>query len=198
MRTAILALTLAMVSGLAQAQSPSVDARRFFEAGQFQQAIALVAPDSTPDVLYVAGQSYQRLGQPAQAAALYQQLAARPAVDPWQAIGLSSERQLNGDLDGALEAANTAVGRGPMVPETHYQLGLVLAARQEWAQAAAAFDMASQIDQRMAYAYYYGGLMHSRAGQPAQMAARFEQFLRLAPEAPERPEVLQIMRTARR
>jgi hypothetical protein len=30
------------------------------------------------------------------------------------------------------------------------------------------------------------------------MSVRFEQFLRLAPEAPERPEVVSIMRTLRR
>jgi hypothetical protein len=49
----------------------------------------------------------------------------------------------------------------------------------------------------MAYAHYYAGLMHYRAKQPDRMAIRFERFLQLAPDAPERPEVLQIMRTIR-
>ena len=39
--------------------------------------------------------------------------------------------------------------------------------------------------------------MHYRANRPDRMAIHFEQFLKLAPEAPERPEVLQIMRTVR-
>ena len=198
MRIGMLALVLALSPAMVGAQSPSADARRFFEAGQYTEAIGLARVDSAPDVLYVAGQSYQRLGMPEPAAALYDQLAARPAADPWQAIGLSARRQLDGQLDAALAAANDAVARGPMVPEAHYQLGLAQAARQAWPAAAAAFDRAVGIDPRLAYAHYFGGLMYSRANQPAQMAVRFEQFLRLAPEAPERPEVLQIMRAARR
>jgi len=39
--------------------------------------------------------------------------------------------------------------------------------------------------------------MEYRAGRPDRMANHFEAFLRLAPEAPERPEVIQIMRTVR-
>jgi hypothetical protein len=39
--------------------------------------------------------------------------------------------------------------------------------------------------------------MHYRAKRPDRMANHFEQFLKLAPEAPERPEVIQIMRTVR-
>jgi len=40
-------------------------------------------------------------------------------------------------------------------------------------------------------------LMHYRANRPDRMANHFEQFLKLAPEAPERPEVTQIMKTVR-
>jgi len=47
----------------------------------------------------------------------------------------------------------------------------------------------------MAYAHYYGGLMHYRANRPDRMANHFDYFLKLAPEAPERPEVMQIMKT---
>ena len=49
-----------------------------------------------------------------------------------------------------------------------------------------------------AYAHYYSGMMHYRASRPDQMAIHFDQFLRLAPEAPERPEVQSIMRTFQR
>ena len=83
------------------------------------------------------------------------------------------------------------------LPEAHYQLGLVLAKRQDWRGAAEAFDRAAELNPANAYAHYYGGLMHYRASRPDRMANHFEQFLKLAPEAPERPEVLQIMRTVR-
>ena len=59
------------------------------------------------------------------------------------------------------------------------------------------FRRAAELNPSLAYAHYYGGLMHYRAKQPDRMATRFERFLQLAPDAPERPEVLQIMRTIR-
>ena len=73
----------------------------------------------------------------------------------------------------------------------------MLARRQDWKDAAAAFDRAAELAPGNAYAHYYGGLMHYRARRPDRMAIHFEQFLKLAPDAPERPEVLQIMRTVR-
>jgi tetratricopeptide (TPR) repeat protein len=81
--------------------------------------------------------------------------------------------------------------------ESQYQLGLVRARRQDWREAAEAFQRAAEVNPANAYAHYYGGLMHYRAGRPDRMAIHFEQFLRLAPDAPERPEVLQIMKTVR-
>jgi tetratricopeptide (TPR) repeat protein len=101
------------------------------------------------------------------------------------------------DANGALESANRAVSIASNMPEAHYQLGLVLAKLQRWREAAAAFDRASELNPSLAYAHYYGGLMHYRANRPDRMAIHFEQFLKLAPEAPERPEVNQIMRTVR-
>ena len=83
------------------------------------------------------------------------------------------------------------------LPDAHFQLGLVLAKREDWRGAAEAFDRTTQLGPSMAYAHYYGGLMHYRAGRPDRMAIHFEQFLKLAPDAPERPEVLQIMKTVR-
>jgi tetratricopeptide (TPR) repeat protein len=73
----------------------------------------------------------------------------------------------------------------------------VLAKRQDWRGAAEAFDRAGALSPGHAYAHYYGGLMHYRANRPDRMAIHFEQFLKLAPDAPERPEVTQIMRTVR-
>ena len=81
--------------------------------------------------------------------------------------------------------------------EAQFQLGLVLAKRQDWGGAAEALDRAAELSPAFAYAHYYGGLMHYRAGRPDRMAIHFESFLKLAPEAPERPEVVQIMRTVR-
>ena len=56
---------------------------------------------------------------------------------------------------------------------------------------------ASTLAPTFAHAQYYAGLSHYRANRPDLMAARFERFLKLAPDAPERPEVQQIMKTIR-
>jgi tetratricopeptide (TPR) repeat protein len=117
--------------------------------------------------------------------------------DAWHFIGLSAQQLLEGNSDASLESARAAVEMADARADAHYQLGLVLARQENWVPAAAAFDRAAEIEPAHAYAHYYGGLMHYRANRLDRMAIRFEQFLKLAPEAPERPEVLQIMRTIR-
>jgi tetratricopeptide (TPR) repeat protein len=168
-----------------------------FEAGQFQQVVDAAQAESEPAVLYTAAQSQQKLGANDQAAELYRQLAERSEGDAWHFIGLSGKQLVEGDANEALESARQAVAADPGNADAHFQLGLVLAKRQSWSEAAAAFDRTTELNPSHAYAHYYGGLMHYRAKRPDEMAIHFEQFLKLAPEAPERPEVLQTMRTIR-
>jgi len=178
------------------AQDPA-QVQKLFEAGQYQQVVESAGPDAPPAVLYIVGMSLQKMGDAGQAVATYRRLAERPDGDPWQLVGQSAQQLAEDQLDAALESANRAVGAAGDLPEAHFQLGLVLAKRQDWHAAAMAFDRAAELNPSLAYAHYYGGLMYYRARQPDRMANRFERFLRLAPEAPERPEVLQIMRTIR-
>lgn len=171
--------------------------RRLFEAGRYQQVVESAGEHAQPEVLYMAAQSYQKLGAADQARQLYAQLALRGDDDTWHFIGGSAQQLADNDVDAALEAAQRAVSMDGNLAEAQYQLGLVLARRKDWRDAAAAFDRAAEITPAHAYAHYYGGLMHYRVNRPDRMAIHFEQFLKLAPEAPERPEVLQIMRTVR-
>lgn len=189
-----LALTLLPVWASAQ---DSGRVQRMFEAGRYQQVVEAAEAGSEPAVLYTAAQSHQRLGASDQAVELYRQLADLPEQDAWHFIGLSAQQLIANDTEAALESAKRAVDLGGQTAEAHYQLGLVLAKRQDWRDAAAAFDRTADLNPSHAYAHYYGGLMHYRANRPDRMAIHFEQFLKLAPEAPERPEVLQIMRTVR-
>jgi tetratricopeptide (TPR) repeat protein len=172
------------------------DVRRMFEAGQYQQAIEAAGED-LPESLYTAAQSHQKLGASAEAHDTYGRLAARGEDDAWHFIGLSGQQLLDNQTDAALGSAQQAVAINGGLAEAHYHVGLVLAKRQDWRGAADAFERAIDLTPGDAYAHYYGGLMHYRAGRPDRMANHFEQFLRLAPEAPERPEVMQIMRTVR-
>jgi tetratricopeptide (TPR) repeat protein len=74
---------------------------------------------------------------------------------------------------------------------------LVLEARNERPAAAEAFVKATQASPSMAYAHYHAGMNFYEAKRIDQMAVYFENFLKLAPNAPERPAVESIMKTLR-
>lgn len=192
----ILLMALLLLPTAAVAQD-TAQVRRMFEAGQYQQVIETAADAAAPEAIYTAAQSHQRLGAANEARNTYARLASRPEEDPWHFIGLSGQQLLDDDAEGALTSAQQAVAMAGGLAEAHFQLGLVLARRQDWGGAAEALDRAAELSPAYAYAHYYGGLMHYRANRPDRMAIHFEAFLKLAPEAPERPEVVQIMRTVR-
>ncbi len=191
-----LLVALLFVPAAASAQD-AAEVRKMYEAGRYQQVVESAGGAEDPAVVYTTAQSHQKLGATDQARESYGSLAGRAEDDPWHFIGLSAQQLLDNDVDAAQESAQQAIARGGGLPEAHYQLGLVLAKREDWRAAADAFDRAADLNPGLAYAHYYGGLMQYRAGRPDRMANHFEAFLRLAPEAPERPEVLQIMRTVR-
>jgi tetratricopeptide (TPR) repeat protein len=78
-----------------------------------------------------------------------------------------------------------------------YQLGLALEARGENPPAADAFAKAADANPQMAYAHYNAGMNYYKAKRIDRMAVYFENFLKLAPNAPEKPAVESIMRTVR-
>ena len=196
MKNTLLTVVLAFAATPAFAQDAS-QVQKLFEAGQYQRVVDSAQPDGDPAVLYTAAQSHQKLGENDRALETYSALAARDEGDIWHSIGLSGQQLMQDDVEGALGSARHAVEMDGGMAEAHYQLGLVLAKRQEWQPAAAEFDRVTELNPSNAYAHYYGGLMHYRANRPDRMANHFEQFLKLAPDAPERPEVMQIMKTVR-
>lgn len=196
MKNMLLTIVLVVVASPVFAQD-TAQVQKLFEAGQYQRVVDSAQPDGDPAVLYTAAQSHQKLGENDRALETYGALAGRDESDIWHFIGLSGQQLIQDDLDGAVASARHAVEMDDGMSEAHYQLGLVLAKRQEWAPAAAEFERVTEINPSNAYAHYYGGLMQYRANRLDRMANHFEQFLRLAPDAPERPEVTQIMRTVR-
>jgi tetratricopeptide (TPR) repeat protein len=96
-----------------------------------------------------------------------------------------------------LEAARKGVQHGADLAQAHYQLGLVHDARSEHADAANAFARAAELQPQMAYAQYMAGMSFYKAKRVDKMAVYFENFLKLAPMAPERPAVMSIMKTIR-
>ena len=119
------------------------------------------------------------------------------AGDPWASVGQSAVALVDGNQDAALTAARTAVARNPDLAEAQYQLGLVQEARGDSPAAAEAFAQAARANPRMAYAHYNAGMNFYKVKRIDQLAVYFENFLKLAPNAPERPAVESIMRTLR-
>jgi tetratricopeptide (TPR) repeat protein len=117
--------------------------------------------------------------------------------DAWKAVGESAVALVDGNRDAALETARTAVERNQGLAEAQYQLGMVLEARGDRPGAAEAFVKATQANPQMAYAHYYAAMNYYEAKRVDRMATYFENFLKLAPNAPERPAVESIMRTVR-
>jgi tetratricopeptide (TPR) repeat protein len=173
------------------------DLRKQFEAGRYQEVANAVAGRSEPQLLYLAGQVYQKLDRQDQARGAFGQLAAGSPDSAWTFVGRAAVSAMDKDYDAALGAARKAASLDGQLAEAHYQVGLVEAFRQDFASAATAFDRASELDPQFAYAHYHGGLAHYRNKRTDRMASHFELFVKLAPQAPERPEVESILRTLR-
>jgi tetratricopeptide (TPR) repeat protein len=157
---------------------------------------SVAAGDGSAQALWFAAQSSLRLGQHDEAARQFAQLTQVGGTPAWQAVsdlGLALLRDNADEIDRAREAAAAFPGD----PFVQYQLGLAHARRNDMAAAAQAFDRSSQAEPRFAYAYYSSGLTWDRLNRADLAIARLEMFERLAPEAPERPEVASILQTVR-
>jgi tetratricopeptide (TPR) repeat protein len=192
----IVAFALALLAGQAGG-----DVRKLYDEGKYQDVVK--ATDQSPAgteqgsrLQYLAAQSYAKLNDTDKARGAYQRLADSGA-SPWASIGKSAVQLIDKQLDQSLESANQATRAGESLPEAHYQRGLVLMARREYGDSATAFTKATQLDPNFAAAYYYAGLAYNRAKRIDLMTNNFETFVKLAPNAPERPEVESILRTVR-
>lgn len=192
----------------------TIDAARRYREGAGEADINLAEDATWPRLLFLAAESHRKMQQTEAAINDYAELAARPETSAWRYIGHSAkclldkqcmppeqppagEEQAERPLD-PLQAAQRAVEISPDLPEAAYQLGMARTFKGDFAGGAEAFDKASELDREFAYAYYNAGLCHYKAKRVDLMASRFQSFLKLAPEAPERSEVMSIMRTLRR
>ena len=78
------------------------------------------------------------------------------------------------------------------------QAGEARLQEQAFAAAAETLERCIAVDPTRAYAYYYAGMVYRQIDRVDRMADRFETFVRLAPDAPERPRVEAILEALRR
>ena len=191
-----LALALVTMLSVAAARAYAQDSpRQLYEAGKYQAAVEKSAGDNSPASQYLNGLSHLKLNQPDAAKEAFRKLEG--GDEAWKAVGQSAVALTDNNNDAALAAAKSAVSHNAKLAEAQYQLGLVLDAAGDNAGAAEAFAKAVEDNPQMAYAHYYAGMNYYEAKRVDRMAVYFENFLKLAPNAPERPAVESIMRTVR-
>lgn len=168
-----------------------------YESGRYQEVVNSVnAGDRSAQALWFAAQSSLRLGQRAEAANQFAQLPQADNSPAWLAVSDLAQALLRDDAD-EIDRARQAAAAFPGDPFVQYELGLAHARRSDMAAAAEAFDRVTQADPRFAYGYYNGGLAYDRLNRADLAIARLEMFVRLAPAAPEQPEVRSILQTVR-
>ena len=180
-------------TAFAQPVPAQEDVQKLFDAGNYQAVVEKTPAEAPPDAQYRLGLAHRKLNQNDQAKEGFNRLAG--AGEAWAAVGESANLLIDGNLDGALEAARKGVAAGGELAQAHYQLGLVLDARNENPDAANAFARAAELQPQMAYAHYMAGMSFYKAKRVDKMANYFDSFLKLAPMAPERPAVQSIMKT---
>ncbi len=176
---------------------PSRSVQGLYESGRYHEVLnSVAAGDGNAQALWFAAQSSMRLGQPDEAARQFAQVAQAGGGPAWQAVSDLALALLH-DNPNEIDRAREAAAAFPSDPFVQYQLGLAHARRNDMSAAAQAFDRSTQADPRFAYAYYNSGLTYDRLNRADLAIARLEMFERLAPEAPERPEVASILQTVR-
>jgi tetratricopeptide (TPR) repeat protein len=188
-------LLTASLAGAAQDATP----QKLFESGKYQEAIDAVKaqPDAPQDQIHLRALAHRKLSQNDEAKQAFGALAGAAEGSVWREIGQSGTALVDGNIDGAQAAAAKAVEADGNSAPARYQLGVVESARDNQAQAAEAFAKAAEIDPQMAYAHYEAGMAFYKVKRVDRMAVYFENFLKLAPDAPEKPAVQSIMRTVR-
>jgi tetratricopeptide (TPR) repeat protein len=193
----ILAATLAFAL---PAQAPTATIQSLFESGQYGPLLQRVnaEPAPPPQDLYLAGQSARKLDPPddEQARNWLGRLGGAD-TDAWTFVGRSAVAIVNGDTGQAIADGRKAVQLAPTSFYARYQLGLAYAEAKDYRNGAATLEKAATMNPSFAYAQYYAGMEYYQLKRIDKMAVFFERFLKLAPNAPERPAIESLMRSIR-
>lgn len=198
MRVVLTVLVALLPAFASAAVTEEVSAQRLYEAGKYDEAAAILAEaEQAPDVVYLRARTLERMNQPDQAKDVLRQLVRDDEQDAWSAVARSAVASLEGDPGGAVAAAERAAQLAPDLFHAQYQLGLAYASADNPQAASRAFDAAIRLNPSFAYAHYHAGQAAYEQKKIAVMVSHFEDFLKVAPQAPERPAVERLLRTLR-
>lgn len=99
-----------------------------------------------------------------------------------------------GAKDEALATLEQGLTVAPENMDLWYLKGILLYNKQDYPGAIETFNKVITSIPDKAYAHYYLGLSNYNAGKKPQAIQSFERFLQLAPEAPEAPQIRELLR----
>jgi len=79
----------------------------------------------------------------------------------------------------------------------NYYTGLSYAFEQNWSKAKESLDLVIAKDERFAYAYFYRGLVWEKLGRKDNMLLDMDQFVKLAPDAPDAGKAKAVLAAAK-
>jgi tetratricopeptide (TPR) repeat protein len=119
------------------------------------------------------------------------QLQGESGTDANAYLAASLAKQ--GQLAEAEGAANVALAGDGTHPVAVAALGESLVGQKRYDEAVARLSAVIEKRNDVAYAYYWRGQAWSKKKQPSHMVADFENFVKLAPDAPEAGSVKQLL-----
>jgi tetratricopeptide (TPR) repeat protein len=146
---------------------------------------------------------------------LYQQSKNKEANSAWQSAAKTAEKLVSADptdataqyylgaslvrtknFGPARDALRLAVRGGFDPAMVNYQIGLSYLFAEQWQQAIDAFTLGISVEPRFAHMYYWRGLAWDKVGRKDNMLLDLDQFLKLAPKAPEAGKAKTILKSA--
>ncbi len=145
----------------------------------------------------------------------YQQKKNNEANAAWQSAAKSAEKQVAADptdataqfylgaalvrqkkFDPALKALRLAVRGGFDEAMVNHQIGFMYLLQQKWQEAKDAFDVGLKVNPRFAPMYYWRAMAWDKLGRKDNMLLDFDQFVKLAPKAPEASKARAVLKSA--
>lgn len=148
---------------------------------------------------------------------LYQQNRRPEANAAWQAAAKSAAAAVKADPNDAtaqfylgaslvrakrFEEARTAlrlaVRGGFDEPMVNHQIGLSYLFAEKWKEAKDAFDLGLTVDPRYAPMYFFRAMAWDKLGRKDNMLIDFDQYVKLAPNAPDAGFAKSVLKSAKR
>ena len=98
------------------------------------------------------------------------------------------------DAGRAMELLNRAIELNSNSAEAYHYRGMVKTQQKDFEGAIADLEKAVELDPSRAYTHYYLGLAYNGVKRPDQMARHLQEFLNMAPNAPDADKVRSVMK----